>query len=356
MIKFEAIKTNKKLLIAIIAVTAVLILSVTGLAVYNSGLGPMDKDSEEPVTVNIPTGSGALDIINILDQNGLVKNPSMAKIHVRIGGYDTLQANTYVFSKDMSLKEILGAINTGDFNYLSKNLITVIECSTIPQAAASLAEKLPYTKEEIIAVWNDRDYLKELISRYWFLTDEILADDIIYPLEGYLYPETYVITDEDATIEEITEVILSMTEQKLSERKEEIEATGWTVHEFLSFTAVVESEALFKKDRPIIAGVFMNRLDKDILLQSDSTVLYALQEKRINVTYKDLEVKSKFNTYKYAGLPVGPIGAVSAPAMDDALAYEKTDYLFFFAKEDGTVLYSKTLEEHEKNVRENLWY
>lgn len=356
MIKFEAIKSNKKLCIILIAAVVIVILAAAALIAYNSGLGPADAEHDEPVTVNIPSGSGAVSIIEILDENGLVKNKTMAKIHVRIGGYDSLQANTYIFSKDMSLKEILNAINTGDFNYLSKNLITIVQCYTIPQAAEAIAEKLPYSKEEILAVWNDREYLESLIDKYWFLTDEILADGIMYPLEGYLYPETYIITDENASIEDVTDIILSMTDEKLSERKEDIEKSGRTVHQFLSLTSVVESESLFEKDRPIIAGVFINRLENGMPLQSDITVLYALQEKRVNVTYSDLEVESKYNTYKYTGLPIGPIGAVSAPAMDDTISYEKSDYLFFFAKEDGTVIYSKTLAEHEKAVEENLWY
>jgi len=360
MIKLEAVKNNlkenKKMRIAVIAVVAAVVLLAAALLIYNSGLGPADKGNDEPITVNIPAGSGAVNIIDILDEKGLVKNPSIAKIHVRLGGYDSLQANTYIFSKDMGLKEILKAINTGDLNYVSKRQITIVEGFTVPQAAAAMAEKLPYSKEEIIGLWNNKDYLRKLIDKYWFLTDEILADGIMYPLEGYLYPETYIITDENATIEDITDLILSMTDEKLSERREDIEATGRTVHQFMSLTSVAESESLFDEDRPIIAGVFINRLEKNMPLQSDITVLYALQEKRVDVTYKDLEVESKYNTYKYTGLPVGPVCAVSAPAMDDVLSYKKTDYLFFFAKKDGTVIYSKTLDEHEKAIDENLWY
>ena len=91
-------------------------------------------------------------------------------------------------------------------------------------------------------------------------------------------------------------------------------------------------------------------------LQSDITVLYALQEKRVDVTYTDLEVDSKYNTYKYEGLPIGPVCSPSAAAMDDLLHYEKSDYLYFFATEDGKVLYSRTLDEHNKIVSENMWY
>ncbi len=356
MINFESIKSDKKIRTIVIAIAAAVILLLAGLAVYGSGLGPVDKSDDEPITVTIPQGSGAMNIIDILDETGLVKNKTMAKIHMKLGGYDSLQANTYIFSKDMGLKEILKAIDTGDFNYLSKNQFTLVEGSTVPQYAAAIAEKFSYSAEDILAVWNDREYLSTLIDDYWFLTDEILQEGIMYPLEGYLYPETYIITDEDATIQEITQVILAMTDEKLCQRKEAIEDSGRTVHQFLTLTSVVENESLFQEDRPVIAGVFINRLEQGMPLQSDITVLYALQEKRVDVTYEDLEVDSRYNTYKYSGLPIGPVCSPSAPAMDDVLDYEKSDYLFFFAKEDGTVIFSKTLEEHEKAAKENAWY
>lgn len=353
---FSNIRSNKKLLVIVIAAAIAAVLIIVGLIVYNTGIGPADKNDDAPVTVQIPSGSGALEIIDILDENGLVKNRTAARIHVRIGGYDSLQANTYIFSKDMGLKEILTAINTGDFNYLSKNLITIIEGSTIPQAAESIGSKINMPAEDLIALWADRTYLQKLIDKYWFLTDEILQEGIMYPLEGYLYPETYIITDTDATAEEITETILDHTDSMLSERRESIENSGWTVHQFLSLASVVESESLFDEDRPKIAGVFINRLEAGMPLQSDITVLYALQEKRVDVTYADLEVDSPYNTYIHTGLPIGPVCAVSARGMDDTLSYEKSDYLYFFAKEDGTVIYSKTYEEHEQAVSENMWY
>lgn len=349
-------KSKKKLVILLAVVAVIVIATAAGVFMYNDGIGAVDNKSDEAVTVDIPSGSGAMQIIDILDENGLIKNKTMAKIHVKLSGYDSLQANTYIFTKDMDLKEIMTAINTGDFNYLSKNLLTIVEGSTIPQAAAAISEKLNISSDELIALWNDRDYLDSLIEKYWFLTDEILQDGIMYPLEGYLYPETYTVTNQNITAEGITEQILDYTDSVLSERKDDIEAFGMTVHEFLSLTSVVESESLFEEDRPKIAGVFMNRLEEGMPLQSDITVLYALQEKRVNVTYDDLEVDSPYNTYKYTGLPIGPVCSVSAPVMDDTLAYEKSDYLYFFAKEDGTVIYSKTLEEHDKAVSENLWY
>ena len=342
--------------IILIAVIVAVVVITGGSMLYLSGLGAADPDDTETVTVEIPEGSGASYIIEILGQKGLVKNNLCARIHARIGGYNSLQANSYMFTRSMSLPEIMDAINTGDFNYISNNKFTIIEGATVPQAAESMAAELPFTSDEIIKKWSDKKYLKELIDEYWFLSDDILDDDILYPLEGYIYPETYFVTSESPTIEEVTTMILSKTDDELTARKSRISASGRSVHEFLTLASIVENESLFEKDRPVIAGVFINRLNKDMPLQSDITVLYALQEKRVDVTYADLEVDSEYNTYKHAGLPVGPVCAVPGHTMDDVLNYEKTDYLYFFATQDGKVIYSKTIEEHNKVVEENVWY
>ncbi len=343
----------KKILIPL----AIIVVLVTGgIAVYLNGIGPVDPGNDERITVSIPSGSGASAIVDILDENGLVKNSTFAKIHVRMGGYDSLQASTYVFRKSMTLPEIMQAINTGDMDYVLKQEVTVIEGTTIPQAAEAIASELPFTKDEILAVWSNKDYLGKLIDKYWFLTEDILNSDIMYPLEGYLYPETYFVDDEDTSIESVTEMMLDKTDEELISRKSAIEKSGMSVHGFLTLSSIVENESLFEEDRPQIAGVFINRLNKGMPLQSDITVLYALQEKRVDVTYKDLEVDSKYNTYKYTGLPVGPVCAVPSRTMDDVLDYTKSDYLFFFATKDGKVIYSKTAEEHNKVVEENAWY
>lgn len=142
----------------------------------------------------------------------------------------------------MTLPEMMGAINTGDFDYVSKDRIIIREGLTIPEVADAIAAEMPFTADELIAKWADTTYLQELIDKYWFLTDSILSDGIMYPLEGYLYPETYFITEEDPTIEDVTEVMLDMTDSELSSRKSEIEKSGFTVHEVLTLASIVERE------------------------------------------------------------------------------------------------------------------
>ncbi len=348
---------NGRFKLILIILAAVVVLLTGSIVVYLNGIGAVDSGNDETVTVEIPQGSGASAIVDILDENGLVKNNTMAKIHARIGGYDSLQANTYMFSKAMTLPEMMEAINTGDFDYISKNRIIVREGLTVPEVADAIAQETSFTADELMKKWSDKAYLNDLIDEYWFLSDDILAEGVMYPLEGYLYPETYFITDEDPTIESITEMMLDMMESELDARRDEIEASGFSVHELLTLASIVEREGSnVKEEMPKIAGVFINRLDQDMALGSDVTVGYALQKTSLQFTQSELDTDSPYNTRKHTGLPIGPICAVNGEAMDSVLNYEESDYLFFFATEDGTIIYSKTNEEHEKAVEENIWY
>lgn len=350
-------RSGGRLKILLIVLGIIVVILAAGIFVYAGGVGAVDSDDDTAVNVSIPQGSGSSVIVEILDQNGLIKNKTMAKIHARIGRYNSLQANTYTFNKTMTVPEMFKAINTGDFNYILKNELVVREGLTIPETAEALAENLPFSKDEIIDKWRDETYLKSLISEYWFITDKILDDDIMYPLEGYLYPETYFITEENPTIESVTKIMLDKMDEELTAKKSDIDSSGFDVHELLSMASMVEREASnSKEDMPKVAGVFINRLDKDMNLGSDVTVCYANQKTALELTQSELNIDSKYNTRKYTGLPIGPICTVNDIAIDSVLNYEKSDYLFFFAKEDGSIIYSKTNEEHDKAVNDNKWY
>ncbi|MBQ2845976.1 MAG: endolytic transglycosylase MltG [Firmicutes bacterium] len=342
-------------LIFIIAIILVVVIT-GGLFFYLSGLGAVDSNNEEPVTVNIPSGSGASYIVEILDENGLVKNKTCAKINARIGGYDSLQANTYIFNKSMTVPEMFKAINTGDFNYLSKEKLTVREGLTIPQVAEAIAIELPYSKDEIIKKWSDKAYLKELIGQYWFLSDDILDSDIKYPLEGYLYPETYFITEENPSIESITSMMLDMMDTQLTSIKGELESNKYSIHELLTLASIVEKESSNVSDAmPEVAGVFINRLDKGISLGSDVTVNYIFEKDGVELTMSQLDSDNKYNTRKFTGLPPGPICSVNIKAIDSVLNYKDTEYMFFYATPEGEIIFSKTVEEHNKAVEEHPW-
>lgn len=349
-------KSRSRALVIVLAI--IVIILAGGLGFYLYGISAADPGNTDDVVVTVESGSGALMVLEELDNAGLVKNKLCGKILIRVSSFDNIQANTYVFNKSMSLTRIFIAMETGDPEYLSNSRVTIIEGATIPQAASELSEATGISEDEILSVWSDETYIKSLIDKYWFMTDEVLNEDLLYPLEGYLYPETYFVADANTIedIKQVTETILDKTDEELTPYKNDIKEMDMTVHEFLSFASVVERESLFEEDRPMIAGVFINRLMEGMFLQSDITVLYALGESHVDVSIEETQVDSKYNTYKYPGLPVGPVCAVPAGTIDDCINYEESDYYFFFATEDGEVIYSKTYDEHQKVVEENKWY
>lgn len=349
-------KSKSKLLVVILAIAVILFGG--GLGFYLFGISAAEPGNTDEVVITVESGNGALTVLEELDEAGLVKNKFCGKVLVKVSGFNDIQANTYVFSKDMPLTKIFVAMEEGDPDYLSDSKVTIIEGATIPQAAAEVSETMGIPAADVIAIWADQTYLKELIGKYWFLTDEILNPDLLYPLEGYLYPETYFVGEGTSAedIKVLTERMLDKMDQELTPLKDDIKDMSMTVHEFLSFASVVERESLFEEDRPMIAGVFLNRLQTGMPLQSDITVLYAIGKSHVDVSIAETQVDSKYNTYKYPGLPVGPVCAVPARTMEDCIDYESSEYYFFFATEDGDVIYTKTYDEHMKVVEENKWY
>lgn len=345
-------KKKKKGCRALFFLIVILALLVAGGGYYTLGLRPVDPSSEETVVVEIPSGSGASAIVDILDDAGLVKNRFCAKVNSRIGGYDSLKANTYLLSPSMSFTEMMNIINTEDFDYISKESIEVKDGARLQQVAEAIADQLPYSSEEILDKWSDKAYLNELIDKYWFLTDDILDKDVMYPLEGYLYADTYFVTTDNSSIEGFTEMCLDRMDAELSERKDAIEASGFSVHELLTLTSIVTKEAT-AEDQAGVAGVFMNRIAQGMSLGSDVTVCYIFQEDRVDLKVSQLESTSPYNTRKYAGLPPGPICQVVGDAIDATLNYEKHDYLFFIADENGIVRYSTDQAGHESNIDEH---
>ncbi len=321
---------------------------------YNNGIKAVSQESEEVVVVVEP-GQSAYSILNTLDEAGLVNDVLCGKIYLKLNEVGNLQANSYRLNKNMSIEELFATIANPTEDDIVQLQVTILDGATLPEIAESIAASLEISADEVMNLLNDQDFLNTLISDYWFITDEILKEGIRYPLEGYLYPETYQFNVNN-TLEDVIRASLNMMDKKLSDVKGSIEAMGFSVHEFLTFASVVERESLFDADRPIIAGVFKNRLDINMLLQSDITVNYAWERTGVDVSYDHLKIDSPYNTYKYKGLPIGPISTVSSVTIDSCVNYTQHDYLYFFAKADGTVIYSATLKEHNAAVKANKWY
>lgn len=219
---------------------------------------------------------------------------------------------------------------------------------------AALIEKQTGVKAgELLTLWNDDAYLNTLLKKYSFLSKDILNAQYKVKLEGYLYPETYSF-HKDATAKQITETFLDQFQKTIAPYEADIKKSGMSMQEVITFASIVQYEASTKEDMEMIAGVFQNRLKQGMTLDSSVTVCYALYDDM--TSGEDCEVNthidSPYNTYKNAGLPIGPILNPGAMAIQAVLHPKANDYLYFVADiyGDGKVYYARTLDEQEANI------
>lgn len=325
---------------------------------------PVSKQIEEK-EVQIPLGSGSSQIAKILKENNLIKSELVFKIYVKINKITNFQAGTYYLKESMALKEITEMLQTGIMHDPNQITITYLEGKPMWYLASTIADKTNNTEEDVYAVLANEEYIDSLIQKYWFLTDEIKNEDIYYPLEGYLFPDTYSIANKDTTVEEIFEKMLDKMDEVLEEYKEEIEASDYTIHEILTLASIVETEGLNNTDRKNVASVFYNRLNLGMSLGSDVTTYYAI---KVDMGDRDLyqnEIDA-YNPYNTRGpnmegkLPVGPIASVGKESIEAAIEPNDTDYLFFVADKNGKLYFTTTNEEHVQVINElqnsGQWY
>lgn len=356
--KIQRIKEARlaRRVIIIVLTTLFIILVIGGFAAYNyikHGLSPVDPDDQTIIDIEIPLGSSVDTIGKILEENEVINNGRIFKYYVKFKNESGFQAGQYKLSKSMTIDEIIESLKTGKILVDPLFTITFPEGSNIEEIANIIASNTSIERDEFIEKMLDVDYIKSLIAQYpMLLSEEILHEDVRYPLEGYLYAATYPFYDENPTIEDIVEVMLSQTDARIKPYLPDIEESNFTVHEMLTMASLIEKEAVTEEDRKMISGVFYNRmnLDQPMPLQTDPTVLYALGKHKDRVLYKDLEVDSPYNTYKYSGLPPGPISNFHENALQAALYPEEHDYFYFVASYEGDVYYAKTLQEHNENI------
>ncbi|MCL7746917.1 endolytic transglycosylase MltG [Halalkalibacter alkaliphilus] len=311
-------------------------------------LGPVDSDNPEKIQVTIPIGSTANQIGTILEEEGLVRSGTMFRYYVRYKNESGFQAGDYALSTAMTMDDIIAELKEGRVLQEPELVFTVPEGRWLEDVAEIIARETDHSEEEVMEVLTDQEYIEVLIDQYSMLTEDILEEDIRYALEGYLFPARYDFMDESPTIQSIVEAMLSGTQSVLEEFSTELEQSEYSVHEILTLASIIEREAQKSEDRYLISGVLYNRLDRDMRLQVDPTVSYALGEHLYMTSYAALEVDSPYNTYRYAGIPIGPIANPGKDSIRAALNPEETDYLFFYARFNGEVIYNETYEEHNR--------
>ena len=292
--------------------------------------------SEEIVNFEVPIGSSSRAIAKQLVEQKLIRSEYAFRIIIRHRGTGRrLRAGIYALRRNMALWHIVDEFEKGQVTLASW---------TVPEGLTTSA---------IAELWETTGFgtaeaFREAAESSCLLKQYGLGGKTI---EGYLFPNTYKFA-KGITAEKAVEMMLNEFKQQWTETfDEEARNLGLTRHKIVTLASVIEKEAQSKSERPRIASVFHNRLTRKWRLQADPTVLYALGNPKRLLTRADLSVDSPYNTYKYRGLPPGPIANPGIDSIIATLRPEKTDYFYFVAIGEGKHHFSKTLSEHNRMIR-----
>lgn len=331
---------------------------------YSNSIKAVDKNDTTEIEFVITEGTYLNTILDNLEEQKLIKSSFIAKIYTKLNPVSSFKFGTYKLSKSMSLAEILSEFEKG--TTFNPNQITVkfIEGLNYRQYKEIIDANFTMSGDDFIEEVSSEEFLRPLIEKYWFLTDEILNEGIYFPLEGYLTPNTYAFTSKDATSLEIVETMLDQLATILDEYKDNYKSAEIdSIHQLLTLASIVELEAVTLEDRKGVAGVFVNRLEDNTLLGSDVTTYYGA---KVLMTERDLyqseiDADNGYNTRSaVVGLPVGAVSNPSGYSIEAVINYTDFDAYFFVSDKNRKIHFTNTYSEHRKLIKklkdEGLWY
>ena len=340
-----------------------------GYGYVQESLKPVDASSKDYVTVQIPEGSNVQEIGSTLEKSGLVKHGLIFSLYAKYKNYSDLKSGYYNLKKSMSTDELIQELQKGGTPEPQEPVLaslTIPEGYTLEQIAQTVGQlqgefKEPLTADAFLAKVQDETFISQLVAKYPNLLGSLPTKDsgVRYRLEGYLFPATYTIKN-STTVESLIDEMVAAMDKALSPHYTTIKDKGLTVNELLSIASLVEKEGAKTEDRKTIAGVFYNRLNLGMPLQSNIAILYAEGKLGQKISLADdaaidTNIDSPYNVYTHLGLMPGPVDSPSLDAIEASVNQTKSDYLYFVANvEDGKVYFAATKEEHDQNVAEHI--
>ena len=293
-----------------------------------------DPAGSDPVRIDVPAGSSLQTVADALHRAGVVNHPTIFKRYGILAHFDRqIRSGEYEFVSGESYKRILERLRQGDILQIR---VTILEGLTNREVAERLQQTLGFEPDSFLTLTVSADLIREY--------------NVDSPsLEGYLYPDTYYFPSKNSPREVIEAFLQRFFTVWTSEHEERARALGMTRGQVLTLASIIEGEVLVHAESRRVSAVYHNRLQQNMLLQADPTVLYALGGEKRRVLYSDLRVESPYNTYVNLGLPPGPICNPSLMAIEAALnPLEETGELYFVAANDGSGrhVFSRTYQEH----------
>ncbi|MBN1178319.1 MAG: endolytic transglycosylase MltG [Anaerolineae bacterium] len=322
------------------------------IELHREDLGRPAGDDDTPVTFVVEPGETAGQIAERLVEAGLVSDAELFRRYLQYEGLDAgLEAGTFTLRQTMTIPEIAQALQSG---LRPERVVTVREGLRLEEIAADVAAQTGIPEAEFLELvttgWRGTE-----LAQYGFLIG--LPPDAT--LEGFLFPDTYRLPEEATAYDVLARMLSTFDERVSSDMRLAAANRGWSVYELVTLASIVEREAVLAAERPIIAGVYLNRIVDGWLLNADPTVQYALGYQadagswwKRPLYLVDLEIDSPYNTYIYTGLPPSPICSPGQSSLQAAAAPADTEYYFFLANchaNDGSHLFAATEEEHYAN-------
>lgn len=314
------------------------VLTTTLVAVGWLWTASRAPERNESARVVVEPGTPVRALGARLEEARVIRSARLFELWLRASGKaGSIQAGSYEIPPGVSLPGLIEVLVAGRTLLAS---VTIPEGLRLEQQAGVAARKLGIDSAAFVAA----------------ATDSLLADSLgvdAPTLEGYLFPETYRV-DPSTDARELVRLMVGEFHRAFGDEwRERAESLGRTVNEIVTLASIVEEEARVPEERPVIAGVFWNRLLEGMKLEADPTVQYALGSHRQRVLYRDLEIDSPYNTYLYAGLPPGPIASPGRAVLEATLYPDSVPWLYFFATgEGGRHTFSETFAEHNRKRRE----
>jgi UPF0755 protein len=306
-----------------------------------------EEEAGEPVTIVVSDDMTPSAVRELLVESGLVSSPMLYDIFAKFDRSALHpKAGEYTFRQGASSRHIADTIALGPQR--DELTLRLVEGKTIDENVEALrphgvdpADYWSLVGKSVNAAGFDRS----LEQDFTFLRDIPAGQS----LEGYLFPDTYNVWKDQLPEGLVRKQLTTFATKVIVPYEDEREASGMTWHEVLTLASIVEAEVKTPEERKLVAGVFLNRLNGQMRIQSDATINYVVGEGRMRATAEDLQIDSPYNSYRRDGLPPGPINNPSLEAILAVLHPTESDYLFFLTDEEGKVYYAETLEGHQRN-------
>lgn len=325
-------------------------------------LSPVSNEDKD-VSFIVTEGESLNEIAHNLKEEGLIKSEKFFLGYLVLKDARQIYAARYELNSNMKLSKIVDTLKNGGHN-ADEIVITFKEGLNMRQIAKLISEETDNSYEDVMSLMYNTDYLDELIKKYSFITKNIKNRELYYPLEGYLFPDTYNFTSKSVSVKEIFNAMIDNFDKHIKKHEKAIKKSGYNVNQIITMASVVELEGIDKSSRKDIAGVFYNRLNNHMSLGSDVTSYYGVKKDMTSdITQSELDDNNPYNTRlsSMAGkLPVGPICNPSESSIEAALKPSKHDYLYFVADKNGKVYLTKNYETHNKVIADlknkGLWF